>query len=169
MDYPELINKSLLHVEKGSSVTLRCHVSSEGNPRLFWSWHCGKLLMEKEVTYGDTWSEMTFVASQQFNQRACYCRLRSMSGIIPYNKVSQKMFITIKGKKVTKDVLSGYNQFCLNRLYPFICRWTRLYLLWYFRIHNLCALGDCRDCIPCYHNAKRQKETQEASCMPMFR
>ncbi|XP_048778756.1 uncharacterized protein LOC125682311 isoform X2 [Ostrea edulis] len=96
LDYPELINKSLLHVEKGSSVTLRCHVSSEGNPRLYWSWHCGKLLMEKEVTYGDTWSELTFVASQQFNQRACYCRLSSMSEIIRYNKVSQKMFITIK-------------------------------------------------------------------------
>jgi hypothetical protein len=98
LDYPELINKSPLDVEDGSPVTLRCNVSSLGNPRLFWSWYCGELLMEKEVSYGDTWSELTFVTSQQFNQRACYCQLSSKSDVVSYNKVSQKMFVTIKGK-----------------------------------------------------------------------
>ncbi|XP_062572431.1 uncharacterized protein LOC134234387 [Saccostrea cucullata] len=106
VDFPDLINKTHVHVEENSPVVLHCRVSSAGNPRLYWSWYCGDHVMEKGASFGDTWSELTFIASKQYHQKACYCRLQSWSNLVSYNKTSQKMFITIKSDHTCFSVVT---------------------------------------------------------------
>lgn len=96
LDFPVLINISNTHVDEDTPVTLRCHVTSGGNPPLFWSWYCGDMPMERGLSDGGNWSEVTFIATKMYHQRACYCRLNSTSEKIKYDKRSQKKFITLK-------------------------------------------------------------------------
>lgn len=98
LDFPVLINISNTHVDEDTPVTLRCHVTSGCNPPLFWSWYCGDMPMERGLSDGGNWSEVTFIATKMYHQRACYCRLNSTSEKIKYDKRSQKKFITLKSK-----------------------------------------------------------------------
>lgn len=50
LDFPVLINISNTHVDEDTPVTLRCHVTSGGNPPLFWSWYCGDMPMERGLS-----------------------------------------------------------------------------------------------------------------------
>ena len=98
LDFPELHNKTPVQVEENWPVTLRCDVTSDSNPPLVWSWYCGEVLMESGVIYGGTWSELTFLASRTFHQRACYCQLQSESDKVFYNRTSQNLFIVVQSK-----------------------------------------------------------------------
>ena len=98
LDFPELHNKTPVQGEENWPVTLRCDVTSDSNPPLVWSWYCGEVLMESGVIYGGTWSELTFLASRTFHQRACYCQLQSESDKVFYNKTSQNLFIVVQSK-----------------------------------------------------------------------
>ncbi|XP_078324877.1 uncharacterized protein LOC111124902 isoform X2 [Crassostrea virginica] len=104
LDFPELHNKTPVQVEENWPVTLRCDVTSDSNPLLVWSWYCGEVLMESGVIYGGTWSELTFLASRTFHQRACYCQLQSESDKVFYNKTSQNLFIVVQSRKTCISV-----------------------------------------------------------------
>ncbi|XP_065933528.1 uncharacterized protein [Magallana gigas] len=104
LDFPVLINISNTHVDEDTPVTLRCHVTSGGNPPLFWSWYCGDMPMERGLSDGGNWSEVTFIATKMYHQRTCYCRLNSTSEKIKYDKRSQKILIFIKTEEIRFSV-----------------------------------------------------------------
>lgn len=146
LDFPVLINISNTLVDEGTAVTLRCHVTSGGNPPLFWSWYCGDMPMERGLSDGGNWSEVTFIATKMYHQRACYCRLNSTSEKIKYDKRSQKKFITLKSKSslIIWQLIIFFPCYVVN---IFTFSWTHMFPLTCLCCHYKSSVTNSGNCI----------------------
>ncbi|XP_056001713.1 vascular cell adhesion protein 1-like [Ostrea edulis] len=92
---PELTADGSTSVDEGQSITLRCNLSTLGNPPITWSWVCGDDTLTTGVTNKGTQSVMTLRANRKYNQRTCQCRATSPRSSLSYNRTSGTLTITV--------------------------------------------------------------------------
>ncbi|XP_055999868.1 neural cell adhesion molecule 1-like [Ostrea edulis] len=92
---PQLTAVGSTSVDEGQSITLRCTLSTLGNPPITWSWQCGYDTLTTGVTNTGTQSELTLTANRKYNQRTCQCRATSPSLSLSYNRASGTQTITV--------------------------------------------------------------------------
>ncbi|XP_056009626.1 hemicentin-1-like isoform X3 [Ostrea edulis] len=92
---PQLTADGSTLVDEGQSITLRCNLSTLGNPHITWSWLCGDDRLTTEMTNTGTHSVLTLIANRKYNQRTCQCRATSPRSSLSYNKTSGTQTITV--------------------------------------------------------------------------
>ncbi|XP_056009270.1 kin of IRRE-like protein 1 [Ostrea edulis] len=92
---PQLTADGSTSVDEGQSITLRCTLSTLGNPHITWSWMCGDDTLTTGVTNTGTQSELTLTVNRKYNQRMCQCRATSPRLSLSYNRTSGTQTITV--------------------------------------------------------------------------
>ncbi|XP_056009268.1 hemicentin-1-like isoform X1 [Ostrea edulis] len=92
---PQLTSDGSTSVDEGRSITLRCNLSTMGNPHIMWSWMCGDDTLTTGVTNTGTQSELTLTANRKYTQRTCQCRATSPRSSLSYNRTSGTQTITV--------------------------------------------------------------------------
>jgi hypothetical protein len=82
-------------VDDGQSITLRCTLSTLGNPPITWSWVCGDYTLTTRLTNTGTQSVLTLTANKWYNQRTCHCRAKSGRSSLMYDKTSETQNVTV--------------------------------------------------------------------------
>ncbi|XP_056001658.1 peroxidasin-like [Ostrea edulis] len=103
---PQLTTDGSTSVDEGQSITLRCTLSTLGNPHITWSWVCGDDTLTTGVTNTGTQSELTLTANRKYNQRTCQCRATSPRSSLLYNRTSG-----------TRTIIVYYNNVITSNLY----------------------------------------------------
>ncbi|XP_056001692.1 hemicentin-2-like [Ostrea edulis] len=92
---PQLTADGSTSVDEGQFITLRCTLSTLGNPPITWSWVCGDDTLTTGVTNSGTQSVLTLTANRRYNQRTCQCRATSPRSSLSYNRTSGTQTITV--------------------------------------------------------------------------
>lgn len=90
------IDWTVISVEQNTPVTMRCSLSTRGNPPVAWLWYCDNKLQSKGVRSTGTMSTLTVIAKRKDHNAACHCRAKSDSQWGSYDKNSSKAIIDIK-------------------------------------------------------------------------
>ncbi|XP_056009617.1 cell adhesion molecule DSCAM-like isoform X3 [Ostrea edulis] len=92
---PQLTADGFTSVDEGQSITLRCTLSTLGNPHITWNWVCGNDTLTTGVTNTGTQSVLTLTANRKYNQRTCQCRATSPRSSLSYNRTSATQINTV--------------------------------------------------------------------------
>ncbi|XP_056009614.1 hemicentin-1-like [Ostrea edulis] len=92
---PQLTADGSTSVDEGQSITLRCTLSTLGNPHITWNWVCGDDTLSTGVTNTGTQSVLTLTANRKYNQRTCQCRATSPRSSLSYSRTSGTQTITV--------------------------------------------------------------------------
>ncbi|XP_056001629.1 hemicentin-2-like [Ostrea edulis] len=103
---PQLTAVGSTSVNEGQSITLRCTLSTLGNPHITWSWVCEDDTLTTGVTNTGTQSELTLTANRKYNQRTCQCRATSPRPSLSYNRASRTHTITVYYSNVITSNIS---------------------------------------------------------------
>lgn len=90
------IDNTLITVDQNTPVTIRCYLSTRGNPPVAWLWYCDDKLQSKGVGSTGTLSTLMVIAKLKDHNAACHCRAKSDSQWGSYDKNSSKAIINIK-------------------------------------------------------------------------
>lgn len=80
----------------GSTVTLSCSITEDGNPRATWTWRCGSRTFKSGITNSVGRSNLTFVVKKADNNQPCTCTASSSVG--PYSEISDPATLDIRCK-----------------------------------------------------------------------
>ncbi|XP_056001680.1 hemicentin-1-like [Ostrea edulis] len=92
---PQLTSDGSTSVDEGQSITLRCTLSTLGNPPITWSWVCEDDTLTTGVTNTGTQSVLTLTANRKYNQRTCQCSATSPRPSLLYDRASGTQTITV--------------------------------------------------------------------------
>lgn len=100
-DFPDerpRIDNTLITVDQNTPVTIRCYLSTRGNPPVAWLWYCDDKLQSKGVRSTGAMSTLMVIAKLKDHNAACHCRAKSDSQWGSYDKNSSKAIINIKSE-----------------------------------------------------------------------
>lgn len=101
LDFPDSspqIDTTVISVDQNTPVTMRCSLSTRGNPPVAWLWYCDDKLQSKGVRNAGAMSTLTVIAKLKDHNTACHCRAKSDSQWGNYDKNSSKAIIDIKSE-----------------------------------------------------------------------
>ncbi|XP_056001652.1 hemicentin-1-like [Ostrea edulis] len=104
---PQLTAAEPTSVDEGQSVTLRCTLSTLGNPHITWSWVCGYDTLTTGVTNTGIQSVLILTANRKYNQRTCQCRATSPRPSLSYDRTSATQTITVYYNNVITSHMSA--------------------------------------------------------------
>ncbi|XP_048777421.2 hemicentin-1-like isoform X2 [Ostrea edulis] len=103
---PQLTTDGSTSVDEGQSITLRCTLSTLGNPHITWNWVCGYDTLTTGVTNTGNQSVLTLTTNRKYNQGRCQCRATSPRSSLLYNRTSGPQTITVYYTNVITSILS---------------------------------------------------------------
>ncbi|KAK3092581.1 hypothetical protein FSP39_004585 [Pinctada imbricata] len=99
-----VISYSTLTYITGSTVTISCSVTGDGNPKATWTWRCGNRIFNSGITNFTGRSNLTFLVTKADNNQTCTCTVSSSVG--SYNQTSDPVTLDIRYSPQGKPVMS---------------------------------------------------------------
>ncbi|KAK3108302.1 hypothetical protein FSP39_005209 [Pinctada imbricata] len=99
-----LMSYSTLTYITGSTVTLSCSITEDGNPQATWTWRCGSRTFNSGITNSVGRSNLTFVVTKTDNNQPCTCTASSSVG--SYSQTSGPATLDIRYPPQGKPLMS---------------------------------------------------------------